>query len=169
MNTRTRQLGLALSLLMSSAVFGCSNAHGGAAREDGAAASSLDASATDTGVHDAAAQDAAAQDAGAAAYARACNMNDATPESGSCRTDRRLLECKVPGGSILDCLLQSCAEADGFRADRCRDLCAPDELAASCGGIGPNGASNAPPDPACHDALATPGGVVFYCCPCAAD
>jgi hypothetical protein len=107
------------------------------------------------------------QDAGNA-YALECGMSSANSGSGSCRSDRRLLECKTPGGGGLDCLFQSCAEADGFRPDRCHDLCEPDEFAASCGGIGPNAASNAPPNSACHDALATPGGVIFYCCPCAA-
>lgn len=148
---------LALMLQISWAAVGCSNTEGGGQGEHDGSNDAMT-----PGV------DAGAHDAGEAAYAAACDMNVATADSGSCRSDRRLLECKLPGGGGMTCLSESCAEDPSFRPDRCEDLCEPDELAASCGGIGPNAGSNAPPNPACHDALATPGGVIFYCCPCAA-
>jgi hypothetical protein len=155
---RAARVVLTLALLVSGAALGCSDDHGGDTREgeDGA----LQHDDADAGSHDAAVQDAGD-------YTRACGMGAANPDSGSCQLDRRLLECKVPGGSFRFCLFESCSQEPGFRIDRCHDLCAPDELAAICGGIGPNGASNAPPDPACHDALITPGGIIMYCCPCA--
>jgi hypothetical protein len=50
----------------------------------------------------------------------------------------------------------------------CEDPCADNEYAVTCGGLPQRDAAyaNQQPPSGCRLALATPGGVAFYCCPC---
>jgi hypothetical protein len=47
----------------------------------------------------------------------------------------------------------------------CHHDCAPNEFGLICGGIGPASAHDDPPA-GCHSSSPTPGGIIFYCCPC---
>jgi hypothetical protein len=100
------------------------------------------------------------------------NLNDAGPDG--CRASRALVSCNGPSGGC-ECTSDdattcpspaTCGLSHGHTT--CQDECAAGEYAVACGGVPrPDTAqSNTQPPSACRLALATPGGVAFYCCPC---
>lgn len=98
-------------------------------------------------------------------------LDDLDAAVGTCHAARRMLTCELSGGATQGCLsddAQCPAEGSGSPVKPCEDVCQPDEYAAACGAIGAIGPSTVQDDPpvGCHDAMPTPGGVVFYCCPC---
>jgi hypothetical protein len=89
-----------------------------------------------------------------------------TPDAGAgaCRPAHDLLSC----GDEL-CLSNDptqCPEENSVTTPMsdCHDLCGAQEFAVVCGSVGPGPISD--PPAGCHGELATPGGIVFYCCPC---
>jgi hypothetical protein len=116
--------------------------------------------------------------------AAACKANDqvacplppnltADAGGGQCRGARLLLRCQLAMGATQICLSNDPSRcSDGMAASGtdasapggCTQLCAPGEYGVACGGPGP-GATFTPPT-GCKEMLPTPGGVVFYCCPC---
>src|SRR5262249_11377628 len=96
-------------------------------------------------------------------------LDAADAGAGACRPARTLLDCTSPQGVSEVCISDDptrCTGDNGAVAGpfTCHDTCAPNEYAVSCGKIGV-GLTVDPPT-GCHDALASPGGIVFYCCPC---
>jgi hypothetical protein len=92
---------------------------------------------------------------------------DAPAERGACHAARWLLQCDIGGGGHAICLSDdphACPNAEAQSS--CTSRCKADEYAISCGAVGPSSTSYDPPA-GCHDEAPTPGGVVFYCCPCA--
>jgi hypothetical protein len=94
--------------------------------------------------------------------------------SGACRAARALVKCSdVTGGGRI-CLSDdpaTCPDAPSPpETTTCQSQCAANEYAASCGSIGPSTRPRSESDPpvGCHMAMATPGGIAFYCCPCLA-
>jgi hypothetical protein len=103
----------------------------------------------------------------------ACGMpkidqGDAAP--GQCKVDRTLLSCLLPDGSSEICTSDnpaSCPDLGVAAIQSCIDRCAANEYAIACGAPGPSSGNFAPPAVLnCHATVYTPGGVVFYCCPC---
>lgn len=84
---------------------------------------------------------------------------------GACRAKRHFLSCSLPGGSTENCLSDESQCMQEARESACEDKCQPDEYAIVCGAVGPS-TGNPDPPAACHDALSTPGGTFFMCCPC---
>jgi len=88
--------------------------------------------------------------------------------SGDCRAGRALLTCQ--GGNITElCISNDPSQCPGPDLTpgvsyTCTDFCAPREYAVVCGKIGV-GFSGDPPT-GCHNPQPTPGGTIFYCCPC---
>jgi hypothetical protein len=100
------------------------------------------------------------------------NLDNVDPSTGQCRGARTLLSCSLAGGATQICLSNDpnrcpdtgTAVADAGTAAACTNLCAPGEYAAACGKVGPG---TIPDPPAgCKNARPTPGGVIFYSCPC---
>jgi hypothetical protein len=100
------------------------------------------------------------------------SLNDAGPDG--CRASRALVSCNGPSGGC-DCRSDesttcptsvTCGLAYGYTT--CQDQCAESEYAVACGGLPQPDAAyvNQQPPSGCRLALATPGGVAFYCCPC---
>ena len=100
------------------------------------------------------------------------SLNDAGPDG--CRASRALVACNGPAGGC-DCRSDdattcptptTCGLAYGYTT--CQDQCADNEYAVACGGPPQPDAAyvNQQPPSSCRLALATPGGVAFYCCPC---
>jgi hypothetical protein len=93
---------------------------------------------------------------------------DADAGAGACRPARTLLSCD--GGNVQeDCISNDPAHCPDDSATpgvtySCHDTCAPNEYGLVCGSIG--GGSSGDPPAGCHDPEPTPGGIVFYCCPC---
>jgi hypothetical protein len=86
----------------------------------------------------------------------------------ACRAARTLLSCPSAGGTV------TCISNDPARCPMgatpsgatCTNQCAAGEYAVACGRPGP---TPAPAPPAgCKDMRPTPGGVIYYCCPCGA-
>jgi hypothetical protein len=99
------------------------------------------------------------------------SLTGVDPASGQCRAARMLLNCPVTQNVNRLCLSNDrfrCSDdttaSDAGVPSGCDDLCAPGDYAVACGKPGP-GTSPAPPA-GCKDGRPTPGGVVFYCCPC---
>jgi len=116
------------------------------------------------------------------------SLNDAGP--GACTVGRAFVECSYPSGVVCDgglgasggsgitmlCIsddptsCSGCASTAG--AATCKNRCAANEYAVSCGGPpipSPDGSFSddyqAPPH-GCVGAGVTPGGSAFSCCPC---
>ena len=77
--------------------------------------------------------------------------------------------CDPPNGGAI-CFADEDGRCDGIDATfTCENLCAAGEYALSCGAIGgrlASGGSVQEPPAACRSVAPTPGGIVFYCCPC---
>jgi hypothetical protein len=89
---------------------------------------------------------------------------DADASADGCRLGAFLLQCRDPSGSGATCVTNDpdrCADGPV----NCHNECGVDEYAAACGRVGPGGYV-APPSQECRSRFPTPGGVVFYCCPC---
>jgi hypothetical protein len=89
--------------------------------------------------------------------------------TGACHPARLFLSCDGSNGVSEGCLSDDPSHCPGDDATpgvtySCHDTCAPNEYAVSCGSIG--GGSSVDPPAGCHSALATPAGIVFFCCPC---
>ncbi len=100
------------------------------------------------------------------------SLDDAGP--GGCRASRALVSCSGPSGGC-ECASDdsttcpapvTCGLAYGYTT--CQDQCAATEYAVACGGLPQPDAAfvNQQPPSGCRLALATPGGVALYCCPC---
>jgi len=89
-----------------------------------------------------------------------------TGQPGACGAARAVLDCEFPNGAGCDCVSDG-TTCEGCAAT-CTNKCKASEYAASCGGIGPGDPSITYMDPpsSCRLALATPGGIAFYCCLC---
>ena len=88
---------------------------------------------------------------------------------GACVAARTFLSCAGPNGIVEECISddpKQCAGENGMPgvSFTCHDLCRPDEYGAVCGSVGPGPISD--PAAGCHGAAPTPGGTIFYCCPC---
>jgi hypothetical protein len=88
---------------------------------------------------------------------------------------RYFLQCG-PGNDITGlCLSDDPTACQGPNAiPHCTDQCEADEYAVSCGGppvLDADGSVQPTPLPpsACRSMGGTPGGNVFYCCPCASS
>ena len=96
----------------------------------------------------------------ACAWPAALDSTDAS-SSSACHAARAFVQCIYPGGGE-GCLSGNPTKCEGPAPlpgpASCQDQCREDEYAVSCG---------APDPPAgCHDAVPSPDGVIFYCCPC---
>jgi len=102
---------------------------------------------------------------------------DAPGVSGQCQASRAYVQCTGSDGTFEGCpsdYLTQCGSGPNMNGpvtySDCKDQCAADEYALSCGGIGPAEADAAAPasnpPAACHMVSANPGGSVLYCCPC---
>jgi len=85
------------------------------------------------------------------------------PAGGQCQAKRALVQCSFQGLSV-ECLSDDPTKCPNVTSGTCVDQCASDEYAVSCGQVGP-GPIGTPPA-GCRNLLATPAGIVFYCCPC---
>ena len=101
--------------------------------------------------------------------ARQCSWPSSLDGSGSggCAAAAALAECTNAAGEGCGCLSDNSLTCDGCQAAGaiCKDVCAINQYAVACGGIGP-GAGAATPPTGCTFADANPGGVAYYCCPC---
>jgi hypothetical protein len=97
-------------------------------------------------------------------------LDPADVSTGQCVAARALLSCQGSNGSGEGCLSNdpmqcpSQNHTPGVTYSACQDQCNADEYAVACGGPGP--ASSVSPPDGCRQLLATPGGVVYVCCPC---
>jgi hypothetical protein len=96
------------------------------------------------------------------------NLNPTDASSGQCNAARTLLSCKGSNGGGAGCISNDPTQCAGLNAQpgvsfTCSDQCAANEYGAACGfGPGP-----APEPPAgCRTMSVTPGGTLYYCCPC---
>ena len=98
-----------------------------------------------------------------------CSLPPDDQASGSCHARRVLARCTSADGSSI-CITDEGGRCEGTdESVSCENLCEPDEYALSCGSLGgraPGGATPAAPPDACRSVAPTPGGIVFYCCPC---
>ena len=88
--------------------------------------------------------------------------------TATCKFASGVMRCPGRGGVTVECLGECPADViadQGVRPGDCVNLCAADEYAAGCGGIGPLAPSAEPPSPDCPG-MANPGGSAMYCCPC---
>jgi hypothetical protein len=96
-----------------------------------------------------------------------CDVPADSGEAVACHAGRELARCTSPNGSAI-CITEENGRCDGTDANfECESICEPNEYALSCGSVGglaPGGAQL--PAEACRSVFPTPGGVVFYCCPC---
>ncbi|HVR64411.1 MAG TPA: hypothetical protein VMU50_21070 [Polyangia bacterium] len=89
---------------------------------------------------------------------------------GACRPARTRLACQGSRGDASECISndpERCAGNDAIgpaETFTCHSVCAPAEYGVVCGSVGPGPISD--PPPGCHDSSPTPGGTIFYCCPC---
>jgi hypothetical protein len=86
--------------------------------------------------------------------------------TGDCAAGSMLLSCNDSLGTGSICVANSpeiCVGGLHPVAGECRNSCRPGEYAAACGSVG---VSHAPPSAACRTEIPTPGGLVYYCCPC---
>ena len=136
---------------------------------DAAAIPSLDAPAADRPADGVATDAAAAEVAPLPACAWPASLVDENAGRGACHAARALLSCVGSNQTFEDCLSNDPAACPGPASMpgvtfTCHDVCAPHEYGVACGSIGPGPISD--PPAGCHDPLATPAGIVFYCCPC---
>jgi hypothetical protein len=113
-----------------------------------------------------------AGDAGGATTLPACTwpaeLGNPDAGKGACRPARALLDC-TSGNIGEECLSDNANHCNGDNpipgaTFTCHDTCSPQEYAVACGSIG--GQFGGEPPAGCHDPSATPGGIVFFCCPC---
>ncbi len=89
------------------------------------------------------------------------SLDDAAPRQ--CSAARAYVACQYPGGGS-DCMSNDPTACPGAPGASCTDLCAADEYAVGCGGVGP---APSPPIPAgCRSLPSGPGGGTVGCCPC---
>jgi hypothetical protein len=88
---------------------------------------------------------------------------------GACHAGRQLARCTSDNGGSL-CITDEGGRCEGSDDSfSCESVCEPDEYALSCaavGGLAPGGAASQSPPEACRSLFPTPGGIVYYCCPC---
>jgi hypothetical protein len=100
---------------------------------------------------------------------RQCSWSSSLDDAGStgCHAAAAFVECKNAAGEGCACLSDNSLTCDGCQAvgATCRDVCAADQYAVACGGVGPGAGAFTPPA-GCTSAGVTPGGVGYYCCPC---
>ena len=111
-------------------------------------------------------------DAGIPACGWSPALNDAGPNG--CHAARALISCEGPSGSCecmsddaMTCPLPTtCGLSYGYSG--CQNECALGEYGVACGGPPRPDASfvDQQPPSGCRLGLATPSGLVFYCCPC---
>jgi hypothetical protein len=92
---------------------------------------------------------------------RAASVGDGG--ASGCLAANALVECS--NGSIDETCLSDTVSCGGSDPGSCKNTCHGNEYALSCGGIGPQ-AMPANPPAECRAGLATPAGIVFFCCPC---
>jgi hypothetical protein len=108
-----------------------------------------------------------ANDLGAQQCSWPSSLNDAGP--GGCTAALALVSCTNSAGDTCGCLsssMESCAVGACSGYSGCRDQCGANEYAVACGSIGPSAQESANPPAGCTTKLATPAGIVYYCCPC---
>jgi hypothetical protein len=135
------------------------------------------ASATNTGgspdAGGSATRDGGSQTPDASPTLPACSWpSDLEPADSSsrstCHAARALVSCGTGSGASAMCLSDgaiACSGAVFSEPLTCRDLCQPNQYVAACGGIGPGPVPDPPAD--CKFGSANPGGIAYYCCPCA--
>ncbi len=108
----------------------------------------------------------ASADAALPACSWAAKLDRVDAAAGACRAARVLLSCGSQTGAMETCLSDDpsqCPTADAH-AD-CHEQCRANEYGVACGSPNPR-AIREPPPAGCRSVAVTPGGVVFYCCPC---
>jgi hypothetical protein len=80
-----------------------------------------------------------------------------------CTAARALVQCDLGGGEGEVGLSDDPTRCSGGSPGK--NQCADDEYGVACGSVGPSQAAAEPPA-GCRSKFPTPGGVVFYCCPC---
>lgn len=111
--------------------------------------------------------DAASGTGGGATCGGLAERQAQAPFAGQCSAQLHLLTCSRGDGSSSICLsdvTNACPELDES-FDSCESRCEDGEYAMACGGVNPMNEYEQPPE-VCRSAGATPGGVVYYCCPC---
>ncbi|HEX7599742.1 MAG TPA: hypothetical protein VF518_16110 [Polyangia bacterium] len=78
--------------------------------------------------------------------------------AGQCRAARAFVTCQEENGGVLAGLMNDWPG--------CTDDCTDNEYGAACGAVGPSTTPMPDPPSGCRMVAPTPGGVVFYCCPC---
>ena len=114
---------------------------------------------------DAAADGAVATDSTSCTWPASLNPRDAS--DGQCTAARAYVNCTFADGSGELCLSDDptgCPNSPVSPGGACQNQCSSTEYAVQCGKIGPS-SFEAPAG--CRMASATPGGIAFYCCPCA--
>jgi hypothetical protein len=87
--------------------------------------------------------------------------------NGQCRAARAFVSCDLSNGGIQGCLSNDpahCPDQQPGTTQTCHDQCGAHEYGIACGAMGVGLTS--PPPEGCRNMNATPGGIVFYCCPC---
>jgi hypothetical protein len=93
---------------------------------------------------------------------------DAAP--GACQAGRSYLMCEGSNNQGYKiCISNDPTSCPGPNVNpgviyTCHHACAPNEYGLACGGPGRSAGGELPAG--CHDRGITPGGVIFYCCPC---
>jgi hypothetical protein len=89
-----------------------------------------------------------------------------------CTTGRYSLSCKGSNGGGAFCVSDDATRCPGpdpapgaVTYASCENECAAGEYGVACGSPGPV-ASSARPPAGCHTVKVTPGGALYYCCPC---
>ena len=99
------------------------------------------------------------------------SLDQADAAAGSCLAGRTLLDCTLSNGTSEGCLSDDLAGCPGASSQQdavvvsCENQCAGDEYAVGCWAR-PMMAELPSPPVDCRSVAATPGGSVFYCCPC---
>jgi hypothetical protein len=100
---------------------------------------------------------------------RQCSWPSSLDDGGAdgCRAAAAYVTCKNAAGAGCGCLTDNSLTCEGCAVPdaTCRDLCAVNQYAVACGGIGPQASAGTPPA-GCTWAAAIPGGIAYYCCPC---
>lgn len=100
---------------------------------------------------------------------RACSwpasLNDAG--AGGCSAARAIVSCSNPSGDACFGLSNqaNCSICGDGYSDPV-DKCSVDQYGVVCGSVGPSSTPIGTPPAGCTSQGATPGGTIFYCCPC---
>jgi hypothetical protein len=91
--------------------------------------------------------------------------------AGQCRAARAFVSCQDSNGGGEVCLSNDptrCADSPQQPGvtTACQNQCAADEYGAACGSPQPSTAAFPEAPAGCRELAPTPGGIVFYCCPC---